>query len=149
MAYLASLNVKTCTIRGRDECGKLKNGQGYGQNLYWTSYPGTLSPESIKNLILSSVYSWVRMYSYASEENIRRFGSPSKLFIEHFTQLAWANSGQIGCAVATYSGNPYTTALIACNYEGGNMGGQSVYEIGDPGSKCRTRDSKYTFLCTS
>lgn len=148
MATLASLNVKQCAMR-HDGCRNLINGKYSGQNLYWSGYQGNGSPD-IKTQIKKSVASWFSEHKDTTQENIRKFGSsPSNNAIGHFTQLAWAESGQIGCAVATYSGNPWKSVLIACNYESGNIVGQSVYQVGSPASKCHSPDTKYSFLCTS
>lgn len=148
MATLASLNVKQCAMR-HDGCRNLKDGQYSGQNLYWSGYQGSGIPD-IKTQIKNSVASWFSEYKDTNQENIRNFGSsPSNKVIGHFTQLAWATNAQIGCAVATYSGDPWKSVLIACNYGDGNWRGESVYLIGNAASQCRTRDSKYPFLCTS
>uniref|UniRef100_A0A914HA59 SCP domain-containing protein n=1 Tax=Globodera rostochiensis TaxID=31243 RepID=A0A914HA59_GLORO len=67
--------------------------------------------------------------------------------IGHWTNMAWANTDRIGCAVARNCPNTNWKTYIVCwYYKGGNYLGEPVYGVGEPCSKCDKCD-KSTGLC--
>ncbi|WKY07492.1 hypothetical protein Q1695_007169 [Nippostrongylus brasiliensis] len=66
-----------------------------------------------------------RNLTFGAQEDVYKIG--------HYTQVVWATTGAIGCAVKECpDGN-----LAVCNYQPtGNVLEQEVYEEGDPCSKC-------------
>lgn len=146
MAYIAEYNVKQCEMN-HDSCRNTQDGQYSGQNLYWGGFQGTAD---IRSHIRGSVEMWYSEVQHAVAADINSFGSATDWYkIGHFSQLAWGTNPSIGCAVSTYSGNPWNSVLIACNYGPGNWMGEAIYQAGPAGSSCRTRDSVFTSLCTS
>ena len=85
----------------------------YGENLFWSNYPST--PEEV-------VYSW------ASEEEFYSYDDnscePGEM-CGHYTQIVWANTTHLGCAVHTCTDQ---TELWMCNYNpAGNWVGERPY----------------------
>lgn len=58
--------------------------------------------------------------------------------IGHFTQLIWAKSPQVGCAMVNYKEGKFNAYLFACNYVYGNVLRQTVYDSGPTGSACKS-----------
>ena len=61
--------------------------------------------------------------------------------VGHYTQMIWADTSEIGCAVSYYSSDTNNETwyhiVYVCNYgPGGNYLGLPVYEIGEPSSAC-------------
>lgn len=55
----------------------------------------------------------------------------------HYTQVVWAKTTLVGCAVARCSNLQYTPITMVCNYAtGGNYNGESPYVKGEENSKC-------------
>ncbi|XP_066252497.1 venom allergen 5 2-like [Euwallacea similis] len=75
--------------------------------------------------------------------------------VGHYTQLIWANSAEIGCAMSYYtntvSSRIWHQIILVCNYgPGGNYLARPVYMIGKPASRCPQglgRNSFYKGLC--
>ncbi|GCC22627.1 peptidase inhibitor 15-like [Chiloscyllium punctatum] len=98
--------------------------------------------------ILDLVRSWydeVRYYSfpYPRECNLRCPNKCRGAVCSHYTQMVWATSNRIGCAVHTCNNMkvwgsfwPHTTFLV-CNYSiKGNWIGEAPYKTGKPCSAC-------------
>jgi len=63
--------------------------------------------------------------------------------IGHYTQVVWAETTDVGCGYIAKLDGQFIKSYMACNYgPGGNMRGQSIYEQGEPGSKCPTGTTK-------
>jgi len=68
--------------------------------------------------------------------------------IGNYTQAAWAETTDVGCGYLSikkggYRKGSFLKSYMACNYgPGGNIGGRSIYEQGEPGSKCPTGTTK-------
>ena len=62
----------------------------------------------------------------------------------HYTQAVWANTYKVGCGFAAYKGSDgvYYNYYV-CNYgPAGNIKGGSMYEEGDPCTKCPEENSQ-------
>lgn len=73
--------------------------------------------------------------------------------VQHFTQYVWADASKVGCAVSTRTknedGKRWLYVYLCCNYDRGNIIGQSVYKAGAPASMCKTgKNPKYPGLCS-
>ncbi|KAJ8936293.1 hypothetical protein NQ318_001486 [Aromia moschata] len=75
--------------------------------------------------------------------------------VGHYTQLVWAESTEVGCAVSYYStsseNRTWYHVLFVCNYgPAGNYVGQPMYKVGKPCSKCPKglkQNKEYKGLC--
>ncbi|KAL3077432.1 hypothetical protein niasHT_033970 [Heterodera trifolii] len=68
--------------------------------------------------------------------------------IGHWTQMAWANTDRIGCAMAKNCPNTNWKTYVVCwYYAAGNYFGSPVYEAGEPCSKCSPKCDKAIGLC--
>ena len=66
----------------------------------------------------------------------------------HYTQVAWANSEEIGCGMVYYKSGKWYKTLVFCNYAtGGNWRGSTMYEVGRACSKCPEGYSCEDGLC--
>ena len=46
----------------------------------------------------------------------------------HYTQMAWADTDELGCGMVHYKGGQYYETLIVCNYaKGGNFEGTFAF----------------------
>jgi len=114
---------------------------GEGQNIAAIATNNTASPYApIPNALNGSLNSWY---------NELRDNGQASIYIDasdysHFTQVAWAGSSAIGCAVKNCpSMNGYYVApgwfytFIVCNYSPqGNMLGNNMYNVGASASAC-------------
>ncbi|CAK1598787.1 unnamed protein product [Parnassius mnemosyne] len=113
-----------------------------GENLY--SYGTTDSKHKID--IDDSLKSWFdehQHYTYGPL-SISDFDGSSKYQIGHYTQMVWADTTYIGCAISQYWQANLKKFLIVCNYgPSGNYIGETPYKIGRNTSnflKCGTED---------
>ena len=71
--------------------------------------------------------------------------------IGHYTQLVWADTYLVGCAVIQYKTNNVNEYQTYCNYgPAGNVHGKAVYKTGNkPGGQCPTgtKANTKTGLC--
>jgi len=92
-----------------------------GENIWATTQSINTDPLS---LIRSTVSSWVseaKYYTYASNS------CQSGQQCGHYTQVVWANSVIIGCALVSCKNLSYGTTIL-CDYgPGGNYNGQKPY----------------------
>jgi len=91
----------------------------------WKSFP---KPCCSKNVLLMTMNS------------VTRFTSSTG----HYTQVVWANTYKVGCGFTAYEGSDgWYNKYYVCNYgPGGNIIGGSMYEEGDPCTKCPGENSQ-------
>lgn len=116
-----------------------------GQNLAFKRSSDVLTPE---DAIMSAIRGWWREHN-----NITYIGRDLKYdeneikstyIYGHFTEMAGNQANRMGCAVmSTFNEKVF---LTACNYGNSNIISLPIYNIGPPGSKCKTK-SKYNGLC--
>ncbi|XP_060691893.1 peptidase inhibitor 15-like [Hemiscyllium ocellatum] len=134
-----------------------KSAEAWAAHCIWDHGPPSLMRYVGQNMsiqsgsyrsILDLVRSWygeVRYYSfpYPRECNLRCPNKCSGAVCSHYTQMVWATSNRIGCAVHTCNNMkvwgsfwPHTTFLV-CNYSiKGNWIGEAPYKTGKPCSAC-------------
>ncbi|CAG4992959.1 unnamed protein product [Parnassius apollo] len=113
-----------------------------GENIYW--YSTTDSKHKID--IDSSLKSWFDEYQHYTYGplSMSDFDGSSQYQIGHYTQMAWADTTHLGCAISQYWQGNTKEFLIVCNYgPSGNYIGDTPYKIGRNASnflKCGTDD---------
>lgn len=120
LAYLASLNVKSCQMR-HDACRNTDEFSWAGQNLAWIGY---FNPLNTTANALKGVDMWYSEVANTKQEHIdaypANYNGPD---IGHFTVMVADRNTHVGCAVSTYSvqGQSYKAFLMACNYAATNV----------------------------
>ncbi|XP_016995339.1 antigen 5 like allergen Cul n 1 [Drosophila takahashii] len=151
LAYLASLNVKSCAMR-HDGCHNTDAFDWSGQNLAWMSY---YDPLNVTHYVQWGVDMWYGEAVYTKQAYIDAYPSNYQgPAIGHFTVLVADRNTEMGCAAATYSvpGQGYKAFLLACNYAATNVLGIKMYSSCPkaPASKCTTgTNPNYKYLCSA
>lgn len=111
--------------------------KGVGENLSW-GWPTMTPTEAVREWIDEK-----SSYNYAGNEC-----TASECF--HYTQVVWAKSNKVGCAVnvcANIFGQKQVYAYV-CHYKTpGNVVGEKPYQTGEACSKCATKGSCEAKLC--
>ncbi|XP_026476716.1 venom allergen 3-like [Ctenocephalides felis] len=131
LAYLASLNVKTCKME--HDCADTSKGWS-GQNIYSFATTGTIDPKGV----VKSVLLWYNENRDTRKSDIESLPGVyvNGKAIGHYTQVIWGNTDKVGCAASTFKSGKWNKLLVTCNYRGGNLLGASVYKIGKLCSAC-------------
>ncbi|XP_030386532.1 venom allergen 5-like [Scaptodrosophila lebanonensis] len=150
LAYLASLNVRSCAMR-HDACHNTDAFKFAGQNLAWV---GFFPPLNATSSIITSVDMWYNEVSNTKQAYIDAYPSGySGPTIGHFTVMVADRNTDVGCAVSTYSvsGQSYKAFLMACNYATTNILGVKMYKsCSSSAQECTTgRNSQYSNLCSA
>lgn len=149
LAYLASLNVKSCQMK-HDACHNTDAFDWSGQNLAWIGFfnPLNQTANSIRSVDMwyNEVKDTTQAYIDAYPTN---YNGPA---IGHFTVMVADRNTDVGCAVSTYSvkDQSYKAFLMACNYAATNVIGIKMYNsCSKAASKCTTGvNPSYKFLCS-
>eukprot|EP00099_Drosophila_melanogaster_P004891 NP_001245671.1 antigen 5-related, isoform B [Drosophila melanogaster] len=150
LAYLASLNVKSCQMK-HDGCHNTDAFDWSGQNLAWMGY---YNPLNVTHYLEWGVDMWYDEAVYTKQAYIDAYPSNyNGPAIGHFTVLVADRNTEVGCAAATYSvsGQSYKAFLLACNYAATNVLGIKMYSsCSKAASKCTTgTNPKYKYLCSA
>ncbi|EDW51037.1 antigen 5 like allergen Cul n 1 [Drosophila sechellia] len=150
LAYLASLNVKSCQMK-HDGCHNTDAFDWSGQNLAWMGY---YNPLNVTHYLEWGVDMWYDEAVYTKQAYIDAYPSNyNGPAIGHFTVLVADRNTEVGCAAATYSvpGQSYKAFLLACNYAATNVLGIKMYSYcSKAASKCTTgTNPKYKYLCSA
>lgn len=143
LEYVAQCWANACTF-AHDHCRRIRKYHYVGQNvaiLYTTA-----NNVDVKSVIAGLVKDWYDEVADFRPAGVNYFTAGPE---GHYTQMVWANTKEIGCAM-TYYKRGWNHYLLVCNYgPGGNIIGRPVYEIGHPASRCRnnTRHRNYPGLC--
>ncbi|XP_023172006.1 venom allergen 5-like [Drosophila hydei] len=151
LAYLASLNVKSCAIR-HDACRNTKSFQWAGQNLAWVTSNNNIM--NANELALKSIGMWYDEIAHVNRATIMAYPlSYNGPTIGHFTVMVSDRNTHVGCAASTYSANGqgFKAFLMACNYATTNIAKIKIYNsCSVPASKCTTGvNPQYKFLCST
>ncbi|KAL1506271.1 hypothetical protein ABEB36_005663 [Hypothenemus hampei] len=137
-----------------DRCRRTAKYRHVGQNLAYlnSTNPKINKIKAIKDLLLLW-YDEVTIFNSSWVSDTQNRGP--EIVVGHYTQLIWADSTEIGCAMSYYtetiSSRIWHQIILVCNYgPGGNYLGRPVYATGKPASKCPeglTRNPFYRGLC--
>ncbi|KAG4068561.1 hypothetical protein HA402_004902 [Bradysia odoriphaga] len=118
--------AKKWASRCKFEHGQPENtiNEWIGQNLYWTTDPN--------NIIVNAIRAF---HSEGRDYNFKRNTCAPNKVCGHYTQVMWANSYKIGCALSPPGcGRGH---ILVCNYlPGGNYVGEKPYKQGASCSQC-------------
>ncbi|CAG9841212.1 unnamed protein product [Diabrotica balteata] len=146
---IAQCHTNNCVF-AHDQCRRTAPYSWVGQNIGSRSYSGSTGDyKTASNL---TIYSWYSEVKDFNNSWVGSFGNyPTSKAVGHYTQVVWANTIKVGCALTFYTTTDnWNTYLMACNYApGGNIVGQSVYEVGAPASACGASgvNPTYSALC--
>lgn len=136
LAEIAQRWADQCTF-DHDSVRTKLDGTGVGQNAY-IAYNSEQSDEETIQTDMAATQSW---YDEVTDpgfdtSNISpfRFDYPTG----HYTQLVWADSEEIGCAVVYFKDrSDWYNTLVICNYaKAGNVQNAEMYKTGRACSAC-------------
>ncbi|XP_072399644.1 venom allergen 5-like isoform X3 [Diabrotica undecimpunctata] len=147
LEYIAQCWTNNCEYK-HDDCRKTEQWGGVGQNL--AIQAGYNFAHKDLDAIKKSINAWYSEVKNFNSSILPRFKSKGKV-IHHYTQLVWAKTDHVGCALTFYKNSTgWNVHLMACNYgPTGNYNYFSVYKQGTPASDCGklTVNKKYPGLC--
>lgn len=133
--------------------GNNKNNKA-GENLYISANSKIIqmNNENMASSFLKADKAWWDEKKFYSPNNVNpfKFG----MNVGHFTQMAWANTMEIGCGYSLYEDSRFASnEIVVCNYApAGNFMGEALYKQGKPCSECsqgKTCCEVYAGLCAS
>lgn len=106
--------------------------------------------ENIDNAFIKAINKWWVERKKFHEEFLEKY--KFDYYTGHFSQLAWAETSQIGCGYGNFSDDRFkTNEIIVCVFAvEGNDIGRRVYKIGKPCSECEKDlpcSEEYSGLC--
>ncbi|XP_063221286.1 venom allergen 5-like isoform X2 [Bacillus rossius redtenbacheri] len=145
LAAVAQVWADQCSYQ-HDSCrrvGRFEVGQNVAMRTGRTQFP---AEDMYRNIDM-----WFEEVEKLAPNIIDEYTSSES---DHFTQLAWAATGAVGCGASIYrSGEAEYTELLVCNYgPSGNRPSLPVYKTGAPCSACPQDTScsrEYQGLCFS
>ncbi|CAG9859098.1 unnamed protein product [Phyllotreta striolata] len=155
LEFMAQCWINEChkeSILVHDKCRRTAEFSWVGQNL---AYVGSTDPSQLDKLsmIKKMILGWYDEVAEFSSSWVNKHEERDAM-IGHYTQLVWADTKEIGCAMSYFAHHDGTykwyNLKLACNYgPGGNYLGQPVYKIGKTGSKCAGKKTNKRFpgLC--
>ncbi|XP_017777760.1 PREDICTED: venom allergen 5-like [Nicrophorus vespilloides] len=130
----------------------------YGKNVF-TSKINSLDHHWRSRLLRKATGFWFQQVKYLNEKQVQVaidhyekdkivMQENKKANVECFTQLSWADTKFVGCAI-TYTGmGPTWAAVLVCvYYPSGNVEGGSMLRAGSPGRGCKKKNSIFKSLC--
>ncbi|XP_050316004.1 uncharacterized protein LOC126750421 [Anthonomus grandis grandis] len=150
LAFLAECNLKLCEKKMKhDRCHTTPIFSSAGQNLAWSSGYTESCEYQAEHMFVSDWFNEIeainldRIKKFAKEFTVEKPGP----LIGHFTQVVWATTTHVGCAVVKRGPN----CTLACNYgPAGNVLEDSTFKEGPIVSECPPSISpskKYPALC--
>merc|ERR1712112_678019 len=147
LAAVAQRWADQCTF-GHDKDRNKLDGTYVGQNAYMSSSSRESDLDTIMGKMDKAATAW---YSEVSEYKFDPADiKPFKFGYQtgHYTQVVWAESAELGCGQVMFKDGSWYKNLVVCNYaKGGNMMGGTMYEVGEPCSKCPSGYSCKEDLC--
>ncbi|XP_046458400.1 venom allergen 3 homolog [Daphnia pulex] len=149
LAVMAAAHAQQCVFQ-HDSCRNVPRFQ-VGQNIYISSSSDNNLGTSDWNAAVTEWYNEVKDMNTTYAASFPR--SPPNV-IGHYTQVVWADTYLVGCAVAYYQstaefGPDFSyNRFYVCNYgPTGNWLGSAVYKQGTAGSACPTGTANNDGLC--
>nr|AEL16453.1 VAP1 protein [Globodera rostochiensis]AHW98763.1 VAP1 protein [Globodera rostochiensis] len=106
---------------------------GMGENLYMTSSSTITEADALKQ---ACDMWWAELKQYGFQSSLVLDMNQFNKGIGHWSQQAWANTAQLGCAMARCPSSTWKTWVV-CNYNAsGNYLNQVVYKKGTACSGC-------------
>ncbi|XP_044748643.1 venom allergen 5-like [Coccinella septempunctata] len=137
-----------------DRCRRTEEYEHVGQNLGFIN--SSVADFDLMKSIRLLVNLWYEEVEIFKSEwvNVTEDRGPD-IVVGHYTQMVWADTSEIGCAVSYYTTNSSDSTwhhfLLVCNYgPGGNYLGLPLYDVGEPCSNCPNNlksNEKYEALC--
>jgi len=139
------------------------DGSGVGQNLFRVTQGNKLTKDQVMASLDEGPRAWYKEVARPNTNQGKWNGKPfpsswiqpfklEEINYGHFTQMAWANTAEIGCGLVLFEDQGRYTTNIVCNYAiMGNAPGLPMYKIGKGCSDCpkgTTCDQTYDSLCT-
>ncbi|KAH3752777.1 peptidase inhibitor 15-like [Dreissena polymorpha] len=137
-------NIANKAARWTETCNFEHQGRGYGENLAYTTFNG--SPPPSRNVVKSLFGLW------AGEKPL--WGRDTECGAAcHYTQLIWATTTRVGCALSRCkrlrNGTDRNALYFACFYSPpGNYIGQLPFIVGERCSQCGNGMACVGGLCT-
>ncbi|XP_060532954.1 venom allergen 5 2-like [Cylas formicarius] len=151
LEYVVRCHIRRCKFE-HDKC-RITPKYSSGQNLAITVFKpkGNCTHKTITRLMAG----WYNEVANMKPEYYGSFQDVGSLamdkMIGHFTQLVWAKTEYVGCAITTKVSEGETMCLLGCNYgPTGNYLEDPVYTKGAPCSQCPNGlkcNSVYGGLC--
>jgi hypothetical protein len=124
---------------------------GTGENLYYT----TASNQNTLSGLTAAANWWSsELASYGVNTALNFTKAEFDKTIGHWTNMVWAKTTKVGCAVKLCPANPANTKVqtehtyVVCNYSpAGNWLNWLIYEKGTPCSKCQSGSTCSSPLC--
>ncbi|EYC12737.1 hypothetical protein Y032_0046g1397 [Ancylostoma ceylanicum] len=131
--------ASSCTL----EQSKQSERKGYGENVYVYKNPNAVPADAFKaatkkwwDQIFLDGINWEVIFKQSLRDK--------KIDQKGFTQMAWANSIKLGCAVQTCG----MKSFVVCRYSpAGNVLNQTIYAVGDVCSGCQAACKTSEGLC--
>ncbi|KAL7079090.1 hypothetical protein ACQ4LE_001218 [Meloidogyne hapla] len=136
--------VENSSAKWAEKCSMGHSQGSYGENLYMTSDPNI----NITKVLLDACNSWwSECKDYGVQSSLVLDMGQFNNGIGHCTQMAWANTKRIGCAVQRCPNSMWKTYVV-CQYDPpGNYLGQTIYQKGQPCTGCGNAGCNSTGLC--
>ncbi|CAJ0595741.1 unnamed protein product [Cylicocyclus nassatus] len=136
--------AKGCSLKKSDESTR----PGIGENVY---VHDTVITDQVELFNTVAISWWTQIFKdginrqLIFSENLRDKQAKKGIDQTAFTQMAWANTNKIGCAVVDCSGKSF----VVCRYSpAGNILNQTIYRIGNVCGLCGGTCSPDVGLCT-
>lgn len=122
---------------GHDEKREKLDGTYVGQNAYWGGNSQQETETQVQGGMTKAAQSWYDEVSNPGFDSASINPFVFSYGAGHYTQVAWADTEELGCGMVYYKGTQYYETLIVCNYaKGGNYGGAEMYKLGAACSAC-------------
>lgn len=152
LEYIAQCWANACNGNPllHDNCRRTEKYNHVGQNLGFINSSISFDKSNqIKPILKSLIFLWYDEVKNFNNQWINKTENREDVVVGHYTQLIWAQTTEIGCALSyytTFNNRKWHHLLLVCNYgPGGNYLGLPVYTIGEPRSKCSKNSRKNRF----
>ncbi|XP_030748194.1 venom allergen 5-like [Sitophilus oryzae] len=136
LAFTASCNVGRCLLMEHDFCRGSPEYPAAGQNLWQVQFAGE---GDCGSKYAEATRLWYDEISLLNKDQIKEMASAYQAIqgTGHFTQIIWAETEAIGCAMTQKKEEGNTICNLACNYgPAGNVDTGEMLAEGAPCSMC-------------